>query len=465
MTHSARHWPTHPRICPTLLDAEAGCAAPHSPEMASEGDALPRLLSELGAILVVLNSDRSLQSILDYLVSEARGLLEAQACVLYHRDPDGRRVVIEAQSGLAGGWSAPMELPLTTDGGLGHPSLDAWILGAAPMVFSELADADLSTMDGDVPVGDTAGAWYRTLAGPYRTLLSVPLVIKDATYGSLGFYYEAERQLSPAAVSLAVTFGSQVALAIENARLRLQAEQAAILQERSRLARDLHDSVTQSLYSLILVVEATRRLAEAGDLSQVQQAIARVGEIGQQTLREMRLLVYELRPSVLRREGLIRALGQRLETVERRAGVTAQLVVEGQPDLSPALEEQLYHLIQEALNNALKHAVASTVTVHLSYCDDESTDHRTLQVIVRDNGIGFDLAAAAEGGIGLTSMRERTERLGGQLRIDTSPGQGTSVGVTLTLPPSEHASSGDESVAGAMVCGAGAHLQPRERYG
>jgi signal transduction histidine kinase len=208
----------------------------------------------------------------------------------------------------------------------------------------------------------------------------------------------------------------------------MQAEQAAVLQERERLARDLHDSVTQSLYSLTLLAEAGRRLAEAGDLDQVQTAITRLGEIGQQALKEMRLLVYELRPSVLRREGLVRALRHRLETVERRAGVEVQLLAQDYETQPASLEAQLYHVIQEALNNVLKHAAATEVTVSLARIKDR------LRITVHDNGRGFDLAALAEGGgIGLASMQERIENLGGHLEIISQPGCGTKVLIELML--------------------------------
>jgi signal transduction histidine kinase len=201
------------------------------------------------------------------------------------------------------------------------------------------------------------------------------------------------------------------------------------MQERSRLARDLHDSVTQSLYSLTLLAEATRRLVKGGDDPDQVLAVAnRLGEIGQQALKEMRLLVYQLRPSVLRRVGLVRALSQRLETVERRAGVETALLVDPDLVLPAALEEQLYYLVQEALNNALKHAAASAVEVRIA------GDGEKLRVEITDDGKGFTVEdAGAEGGFGLSSMYERVEKLGGSLAIDSTPGKGTTVSVTLSM--------------------------------
>src|SRR5262249_46946983 len=152
------------------------------------------------------------------------------------------------------------------------------------------------------------------------------------------------------------------AIAVEHARLLAQTHQQAALQERQRLARELHDSVTQSLYSLTLLAEAGRRLAEAGELEHVKGCLSRVGETAQQSLKEMRLRVYELRPSALEQDGLVRALRQRLETVEKRAGIQAHLLVEGGWDMPPSQEAELYRIAVEALNNTLKHAQAANVT-------------------------------------------------------------------------------------------------------
>jgi signal transduction histidine kinase len=389
-----------------------------------------RLVAEgLRDILVVLNSDRNLPGILDYLVTQGRTLLGADACVIYRLDRDQQSIVIEARTGLPEPFSVFGELPLDSGEPPEVSSLRGPILSPVPVVQSDLTYRDVQSAGDGVIAGGAVQAWIGLLATHYRSLLSVPLVVKNSYYGSLGLYYRASRAFANRDTSLALSFASQAALAIENAQLRLQAEHAAVLQERSRLARDLHDSVTQSLYSLTLLAEASRRLATAGDLVQVKDAITRLGEIGQQALKEMRLLVYELRPLVLRREGLLRALRLRMETVERRAGVDAQLVVEGELGLSPQLEEQLYHLTQEALNNVLKHASATAVTVRF-----ERVGGR-VRVEVVDNGRGFELdQPGREGGMGLVTMRERVERLGGTFAVESQPAQGTRISVSLDSP-------------------------------
>jgi signal transduction histidine kinase len=221
---------------------------------------------------------------------------------------------------------------------------------------------------------------------------------------------------------LATAFADQAALALENARLYQQAEQLAVMEERSRLARELHDSVTQALYSLTLFAEAGRRAAEAGEKERELNYLVRLGQVSHQALKEMRLLIYELRPAALETEGLVAALQQRLDAVEKRAGVEARLRVEEMVELTAIVEEGLYRIAQEALNNILKHAAATTVTVRLK----ANTEQVELEVV--DNGRAFDPANLRNGGgIGLVSMRERAERLGGSLTIISRPGEGTRV--------------------------------------
>ncbi|UCC86786.1 MAG: sensor histidine kinase [Anaerolineales bacterium] len=228
--------------------------------------------------------------------------------------------------------------------------------------------------------------------------------------------YDAEE------VRLATAFADQVALALENARLYQQAEQLAVMKERGRLARDLHDSVTQALYSITLLAEAAQRLAGAGNLEQVRSYLGRLGEAALQSLKEMRLLVHELRPPILEKVGLVGALQQRLDAVEGRSGVETRLRVEGTLDLPVRVEEGLYRIAQEALNNALKHAAASLVTVWLR------AEGAQVELEVADNGIGFDPEAVSDrGGVGMLSMRERAERLGGSLSVLSAPGGGTRV--------------------------------------
>lgn len=260
-----------------------------------------------------------------------------------------------------------------------------------------------------------------------RSMLSVPITIGGQVFGVFGLNYLQPRVFSDDEKRLFLALAQRAALAIQNAQLYEQAQHAAILEERQRLARELHDSVTQSLYSLTLLAEAGRRLARARDVERVESYLGRLGETAQQALKEMRLLVYELRPLELEREGLVGALQQRLDAVEKRAGVKASLRVEGELDLPVAVESELYRVASEALNNALKHAAATTITISLRALE------AGVEMTVQDNGRGFEVEALEDhGGLGLTSMYERVERLGGTLSIESASGVGTRVTARVT---------------------------------
>lgn len=283
-------------------------------------------------------------------------------------------------------------------------------------------------------IAEDSRAVYLAGSGELKVYVGVPISRGQRVWGTLSVVGKDPAQFGDDELALLTSVGEEIGLVVENARLRRQAERLIVVQERNRLARELHDSVTQSMYSVTLFAEAGRRIALAGKNQEAAEYFSQIGKAGQQSLKEMRLLIHRLRPSILSKEGLARALQQRLNSVEGRAGVKGQLIVEGEAKLSPLLQDALYQIAQEALNNALKHALATEVIVRLTLLNSE-------QVIlqVEDNGRGFDLESAAESdGMGLTSMRERAESFGGTVRIQSVPGQGTlveaSLGHTMARP-------------------------------
>ena len=199
-----------------------------------------------------------------------------------------------------------------------------------------------------------------------------------------------------------------------------QAEHLAVVEERQRMARDLHDSAIQALYGLVLSAEgAARRLAE-GKVGLVGERLHEIRRTAQAALHETRSLIFELRPPDLEKEGLVAALRARLVSVEDRAGLHTALEVEGDGRLPHDLEAGIYRVVQEALNNALKHSGAEQVTVSLRIGPEQ------VALEVADDGIGFDSQAAqAGGGLGLRGMYERAAELGGKLSLQSGPGQGT----------------------------------------
>jgi signal transduction histidine kinase len=266
-----------------------------------------------------------------------------------------------------------------------------------------------------------------------RTLMSVPLVLKDEVIGMLVLGHHQPDYWSDEIKELVQAFANQAAVAIVNAELFEKASEAATLEERTRLARDLHDSATQSLYSATLFNEAGKELAEQGDLESARYYQSRVGEVVDQALKDMRLLVFQLRRPVLQKEGLVMALQHRLDAVEKRAGMDARLIYDQLPRLSDSVSEEVYSITIEALNNTLKHAQADTVTITI-----RSSDEGEVDLEVHDDGRGFDTETANNsGGMGLANMAERAAKLGAKLTIDSSSDHGTSI--RIIVPPAESA--------------------------
>ncbi|MBW7885309.1 MAG: PAS domain-containing protein [Caldilineaceae bacterium] len=262
----------------------------------------------------------------------------------------------------------------------------------------------------------------------YTAHLVVPIEADGVVSGVVLFFFVDPRHLTAEGEEIAMALATQIALALNTDQLQRRAQAASALKERERLARELHDAVTQSVYSLTLFAEAGRRLASIGQIDRVQEYLQLLGDTAQHALKEMRLMLYELRPAVLEQVGLLGALRQRLEAVEQRAGMDVRLEVNEALQLPADVEEGLYRICQETLNNALKHALATEVVVRIDQHD------RGVKLEIRDNGIGFDPEdPEVNSGEGFSSIRERVRQLNGQLIIDSTPEQGTVVVVTVQL--------------------------------
>ena len=257
--------------------------------------------------------------------------------------------------------------------------------------------------------------------------VNIPLIAQGRPVGALTLASRSPRTLTPDELSLLVSIGHQVGVAVDNARLYEQAQQLAVIKERNRLARDLHDSVTQALYGVSLYSEAAARQLASGDTHLVANHLSEIRCTAQESLREMRLLIFELRLPKLKIEGLTAAIQTRLDAVESKVGMETALTVEGDGHLAPEVEEGLYRIAQEALNNALRHAHARSVAVRLHY------NNRTVTLEIIDDGIGFDpTEARSRGGFGLRGMEERAARLGAALTMISSPGKGTRITVEVS---------------------------------
>jgi signal transduction histidine kinase/HAMP domain-containing protein len=260
-----------------------------------------------------------------------------------------------------------------------------------------------------------------------RAELALPVMGRGELIGVLDIESDRLNAFEEDDIAILQSLANQAGIAIQNAKLYEQARQFAVLEERQRLARELHDSVTQEIYGVTMFAEAAGRLLAQGNEAQAADHLNDLQESAQEALAEMRLLIYELRPPVLEQVGLAGALQARLEAVEGRSGLETSFTAEGQFDFEREVQENLYGIAREALNNSLKHAHASRLSVELVAIDS------TVRLQISDDGIGFDPNGdRGDGGMGIRGMEERAEQIGAQLSIESKPGEGTSIVVEVT---------------------------------
>ncbi|MGD2205504.1 MAG: GAF domain-containing protein [Anaerolineae bacterium] len=269
---------------------------------------------------------------------------------------------------------------------------------------------------------DAAGDELDTTFGYVRSWLGVPLMVKDQVLGMLTLDHDQPDFFTAQHANLVQTFANQVAVAIENARLFAHAEEVAVAAERNRLARDLHDAVTQTLFSSSLIAEVLPRLWER-DPEEGRRRLQELRELTRGALAEMRTLLLELRPSALEEANLGDLLHQLAESITGRARVPVVLEAEGECELEAEVKVALYRIAQEALNNVAKHAGASKATVRL-FCQPGQ-----VELCVCDDGLGFDPASLPLDSLGLGIMRERVEAIDAELEIKSQIGHGTEVSV------------------------------------
>ncbi len=278
------------------------------------------------------------------------------------------------------------------------------------------------------------GTVFATDAGPAPNPQGTTAQFRSEAAGLAQLLSVHERVVVEQSDRIAQVVAELEAQIAENERLRKLATEAAVAAERTRLSRDLHDSVTQALYSQTLYAEAAVRQLQSGRTERVEHHLHQLKETALQALREMRLLIFELRPAAVEEEGLVSALRTRLESVESRTGIDADVIVDESfvqlTQLSPAAETGLYWVAQEALNNALKYAAADQITISLSATTEPGL--RCVILKVTDNGGGFDLSAPEKKGtLGLRGIQERARQLGGALTIHSAPGAGTTIHIEV----------------------------------
>lgn len=374
------------------------------------------------------DTGRQMSSILDMdqlLAHVARSLLQTFAYQTVHilllNDDAGRRPSGEA---LVGGAADDLE-----DRDAPGVLLTYRRENAAParVRFDEQAAAEYPAIaeaaGGEVPV--TSPMPPRPLVQTAGSAeIAVPIRVADDAVGVLAITAGKDDGLDEQDLFVAQTLADQLAIAIQNSRLYEHARDLAASQERQRLARDLHDAASQTLFSVSLIAEVLPRIYQRDP----EQAAARLEELRQLTrgaLAEMRTLLLELRPAALAEANLPDLLKQLAEAVTGRSRIPIGVETELCLDLPKDVRIAFYRIAQEALNNIAKHSGATRATVRL-ICGD------ALTLLVEDDGAGFDAAAGSSGQLGLGIMRERAESVGAQVSVESNPGQGTRVRVDWT---------------------------------
>ena len=305
-------------------------------------------------------------------------------------------------------------------------------LGPLPRTHGMLGamlDADGPYRTADIKQDPRFRGWWPRAHPSMASFLGVPI---RSPAGVLGAIYltdkEGADEFTEEDERLIEMLAAHAAIAIENARLYERGRELSMIEERNRLARDLHDSVVQKLFGIVLASQSAATLFDR-DAAAARGQLDRLQELTQDAVQELRSLIFQLRPADVESDGLAAALAKHVGVLRKVHSQSIELEAGGEPRLRPGVDEEVFRIAQEALHNALKHAAASRLRLRL----DEGRDLLTLTVT--DDGVGFDPAEPAHRSrrLGLTSMEERAQALGGELTIDSRPGSGTTIGVEVPL--------------------------------
>lgn len=283
----------------------------------------------------------------------------------------------------------------------------------------------LVTQEPIVLTGDAISDLSTTIIGigGMHSYAGVPIRFGNRNIGFLNLFSMESDFFSPEAVNYMLAFAGQAAVAIHNARLYRQSQELAVLQERQRLARELHDSVTQMLFSSRVMAESALRQWDKAP-AKAREMVNELHHLTAAALAEMRILLLELRPAALTQANLRDLLGQLIQPIQNRNQMQISLTIDELPPLKSEIQIAFYRLVQEALNNIVKHAEASLVNIQVINHPDR------LELIIADNGRGFDPSQAPTStSFGLKGMQERADSIVARLNITSGPGQGTQINV------------------------------------
>jgi len=354
-------------------------------------------------------STLELGPLLQLIIEQVKEIADYSRCSVFLLEADSI-VLLDSQS-TASSEAVSLRIPLDLIQPLwdrissGEPAIVDDVRGASPLAAAYRRGS---------------GALLDTAFRKIHSWMGVPLESKDRLIGMLTLSHEEKGFYTKHHASLVTGIATQIAVAIENARLYEQGQQLAAVEERQRLARELHDSVSQALYGIALGARTARTLLDR-DPSKAAEPVDYVLSLAEAGLTEMRALIFELRPESLEIEGLVVALDKQIAATAARYGIEVTSELAEEPEMSLAHKEIFYRIGQEALHNVVKHARASKASVRLG------RDNGSFVLEVGDNGVGFDSGQSFPGHMGLVSMSERAASIGARLEVESSPGKGTTV--------------------------------------
>ena len=359
----------------------------------------------MAAITEAVASGRSLNDVLTRLAETARQISGATYAAIGIPEPEGDAFAAFIHVGMSDELVAEMgPLPRT------HGMLDAMLHDPEPVRLP------------DIKKDRRFRGWWPRAHPPMSSFLGVPIVSEGEVVGA--FYLTDKMEAAEftdedqAAIAL---LASHAAAAIETAEMFEDSRALAMSEERERLARELHDALNQSLFSLSLTARAaTQHLVT--DPGRAAEELTEIAALSRQAMTELRAVVDGLRTPDVDRDGLLPAIRSLADLLSRVHHIEIEVVCDEDPELEGRAEHEVFRIVQEALTNAVRHSKAARVTVSVANGDG-------LAVIVRDDGLGFEPEARTSRGkrLGLTSMRDRASALGGRLSIDSAPGRGSTV--------------------------------------
>ncbi len=384
-------------------------------ELEADAELRERELASLLEISHNMASTLELEPLLRLILTELEKLVDYTGAAILKPDGDDL-VMLEYRGPMPRDQTLRLRVPIARSQGY-----QKIINERVPVIISDILEDTPGTSGFQRSVRQ-----FRPFFGYAYSVLLTPLIVKDRLIGVLRLDHRKRGHFIDRHATLALAVANQAAVAMENAQLYESAQQLAKLEERHRIARELHDSISQSLYGIRLGAQTAIEL-QGKDPGKTAESLNYVRDLADAGLKEMRALLYELRPEAIASEGLISGLNKLTDSLQARYGIEVRQELCVEPDIDLESKDALYRIAQEALHNVVKHANAKTILIRLAFAD------ASISLQIMDDGKGFTAESVPPGRMGLLSISERAFKLGGALDIETAPGEGTKIHVLIPV--------------------------------